>query len=94
MNLYKNRIDKLFEDNIVINEINYKLVGIIFHKNNNHYMSLSLNLNNILNANLDRWLFYDDLKRNIQILDNKDIGYNNIRKSNIGCLFIYLIYKE
>ena len=57
-------------------------------------MSLSLNLNNILNDKLDRWLFYDDLKGNIQILDNKDIGYNNIRKSNIGCLFVYLIYKD
>lgn len=94
LNIYKNKIDKLFEDEIVINKANYKLVGIIFHKNKHYYMNLSLNLNNIISDNKKRWLFYDDLKRNIQILDNKDIGYNNIRKSNIGCLFVYLIYND
>jgi len=64
------------------------LVGIIFYKNNNHYIIIILSLNNIIFDNIMRCLFYGDLKSNIQIFYKNGIGFNNIRKSNIGCFFL------
>ena len=47
---YKQKIDMVFKDEIIINKSTYELVGIIFHKNNNHYLSLSKNINCIFNS--------------------------------------------
>lgn len=44
---HKQKINDLFIEILFINNSNYELVGIIFHKNNNHYLSLAKNGNSI-----------------------------------------------
>ena len=42
---YIQKIDDIYKEKLFINHLNYELVGIIFHKNNNHYLSLAKNGN-------------------------------------------------
>ena len=37
------------------------------------------------------WLYHDDLRGELLILDDKIIVYKNIRERNLGTLFEYLI---
>jgi len=40
------------------------------------------------------WLYHDDLRGYLEILDNNNIGYCNIRTSNNSCFFIYLLQSK
>ena len=87
---FKDKLNKLFLNDIILNNKHYSLNGIIFNQNANHYFALFFN-NNVVSFIKDKiWLFHDDMNGSIVILDNNEIGYNNYRISKTPCLFIYI----
>ena len=88
---YQNKLNDIFTDEINIKENIYSLVGIIFNENDNHFICLSLNLSKFFNIGFKNWLYFDDLKGKLEILDNNLLGYQIIRANKYPCMFIYMI---
>lgn len=88
---YKTKIDNIFLETVKIKMNSYKLVGIIFNENDNHFICLSKNLNSILNLSDEVWLFHNDLNGKLDILDKGLLAYKNYRNNKIPCMFIYLL---
>ena len=78
-------------DSIVIKGNAYKLIGIIFNENNNHFICLSKNLNSFLNILDYVWIYHNDLSGKLDILDKGLLAYKNYRNNKIPCMFIYLL---
>ena len=88
LNIYRNKIVTLFNNDFKIANFSYSLLGVVLMPSNNHFICLFKNKSKILNLQNDIWYLYDDLNGNIKSVN--DIGKLNILNSNNPCLFIYV----
>lgn len=87
---YNDIINVYFTNNIKILNIDYNLAGIIFQKTIDNYVYIFNNLYKDSIINYKSWCFFDDIKGNIEILDNNGIAINNYRKAYPIAMIIYI----
>jgi len=75
---YIEDINFYFSEEIKIKNNIYKLIGLILYKNNKHYVSLFKNTNPDFLIDKNIWYYYDDVNEYVELLDNNNIGFNNI----------------
>lgn len=80
LKINNNKIIKLFNQDFMLNDRFYYLVGIVLMPSEDHFICIFKNFNTIFNMQLNSWYIYDDLNGNIKYYNNYFlfICYKNI----------------
>ena len=87
---FKDFINRIFKEKILVNKLNYKLISFITQPKPNHFVAYFQNQYLRYTSSLLKWFRFDDMVGVYKEIKNVELSLSNIRQSEAITLLIYL----